>query len=89
VATVNPPVTRPVKGFKKVFLQPAESKKVTTTLDRRSLAYYDVSAHACDVAARCLRNCGRLFRLRGSVLNLFPAQLLRKSVMEQTYGQPR
>ncbi len=53
VAPVNPPVVRPIKelkGFKKVYLQPGESKTVSINLDRRSLAYYDVSAHAWDVA---------------------------------------
>ena len=37
------PVARPLKdlnGFKKVFLQPGESRKVTINLDRRSLAYF-------------------------------------------------
>ena len=45
VAPVNPPVERPLKelkGFQKVYLKPGESKKVTITLDRRSLAYYNV-----------------------------------------------
>ena len=81
-APVNPPVTRPLKelkGFKKLFLQPGECKKVTITLDRRSLAYYDLSAHAWDVA----RGVYRIFvgassqdiRLQGIVVNLCPAQL--------------
>jgi beta-glucosidase len=86
VAPVNPPVTRPLKelkGFKKVFLQPGESKKVTITLDRRSLAYYDVSAHAWDVARGVYRiligSSSQDIGLQGAVLNLFPAQL---SVLE-------
>ena len=86
VAPVNPPVTRPLKelkGFKKVFLQPGESKKVTITLDRRSLAYYDVSAHAWDVAPGVYRillgSSSQDIGLQGVVLNLFPAQL---SVLE-------
>ena len=86
VAPVNPPVTRPLKelkGFKKVFLQPGESKKVTITLDRRSLAYYDVAAHAWDVARGVYRilvgSSSQDIELQGAVLNLFPAQL---SVLE-------
>ena len=86
VAPVNPPVTRPLKelkGFKKVFLQPGESKKVTITLDRRSLAYYDVSAHAWDVARGVYKilvgSSSQDIELQGAVLNLFPAQL---SVLE-------
>jgi beta-glucosidase len=86
VAPVNPPVTRPLKelkGFKKVFLQPGESKKVTITLDRRSLAYYDVSAHAWDVARGVYRilvgSSSQDIGLQGAVLNLFPSQL---SVLE-------
>jgi hypothetical protein len=82
VAPVNPPVTRPIKelkGFRKVFLQPSESKKVTITLDRRSLAYYDVSAHAWDVARGVYKilvgSSSQDIRLQGTVLNLVPAQL--------------
>ena len=46
---VGPPqasVPRPakeLKGFTKVSLRPGETKKVTITLDSRSLSYYDVS----------------------------------------------
>jgi beta-glucosidase len=86
VAPVNPPVTRPLKelkGFKKVFLQPGESKKVTITLDRRSLAYYDVSAHSWDLARGVYRilvgSSSQDIELQGTVLNLFPSQL---SVLE-------
>jgi beta-glucosidase len=81
-APVNPPVTRPLKelkGFKKVFLQPGESKKVTITLDRRSLAYYDVSAHAWDVARGVYRilvgSSSQDTRLNGVVVNLFSSSL--------------
>jgi beta-glucosidase len=86
VAPVNPPVIRPLKelkGFKKVFLQPGESKKITINLDRRSLAYYDVSAHAWDVARGVykilLGSSSQDIGLQGAVLNVFPAQL---SVLE-------
>jgi beta-glucosidase len=53
IAPINPPVERPLKelkGFQKVFLAPGESKKVTITLDRRSLAYYNAEAGTWDVA---------------------------------------
>jgi beta-glucosidase len=52
VAPENPPVDRPIKelkGFKKVYLEPGESERVTIALDRRSLAFYNVGAHAWDV----------------------------------------
>ena len=82
VAPVNPPVVRPLKelkGFRKVYLAPGESKRVTITLDRRSLAYYDVSAHAWDVAPGLYRilvgSSSQDIRLQGALLDLFPAQL--------------
>jgi beta-glucosidase len=43
-----PQVPRPIKelkGFSRVMLQPGESRRVTVTLDRRALAYWDVTAH--------------------------------------------
>jgi beta-glucosidase len=52
IAPKDPPVDRPIKelkGFKKVYLEPGESERVTITLDRRSLAFYNVAAHAWDV----------------------------------------
>jgi beta-glucosidase len=86
LAPVNPPVVRPIKelkGFRKVFLAPGESRKVTITLDRRSLAYYDVSAHAWNVAPGIYRvlvgSSSQDIKLSGAVLNFFPAQL---SVLE-------
>jgi beta-glucosidase len=42
-------VPRPVKelkGFAKVRLKPAETKRVTISLDQRAFSYYDVSASA-------------------------------------------
>ena len=53
VAPAKPPVERPLKelkGFQKVYLKPGESKKVTITLDRRSLAHYNVAKRTWDVA---------------------------------------
>ena len=44
----NPPVVRPIKelkGFKKVFLQPGESRRVTIELDQRSFAFFDTDRH--------------------------------------------
>ncbi len=47
------PVPRPVKelkGFKRVSLNPGETKNVTLKLDRRAFSYYDVKNHAWAVA---------------------------------------
>jgi beta-glucosidase len=44
VGQENPPVDRPIKelkGFKKVYLQPGESRAVTLPLNLRSFAYWD------------------------------------------------
>jgi beta-glucosidase len=41
-------ITRPakeLKGFVKVDLRPGETQRVTVTLDRRALSYYDINAH--------------------------------------------
>ena len=48
VGEKNPQVPRPVKelkGFKKVFLQPGDSKRVTLELDQRSFAFFDSGSH--------------------------------------------
>jgi beta-glucosidase len=45
VQPLNPSVFRPLKelkGFKKVFLQPGETQKVSVTLGQSAFAYYDV-----------------------------------------------
>ena len=83
---MNPPVVRSLKelkGFKKVYLAPGESTRVTITLDRRSLAYYDVSAHAWDIARGVYRilvgSSSQDIRLHGVVVNLSPSSL---SVLE-------
>jgi len=88
VAPVNSPLVRPIKelkGFTKVYLAPGESKQVTIALDRRSLAYYDVSAHAWDVARGVYRilvgSSLQDIRLHGVVVNLFPSSL---SVLESS-----
>ena len=61
---INPPVERPLKelkGFQKVYLKPGESKKVTITLDRRSLAYYNVTKRDMGCCPRSVLDSGRLF----------------------------
>jgi beta-glucosidase len=44
-ATVERPY-RELKGFRKVFLQPGESRTVTMPLDWKALAFWDVKTHA-------------------------------------------
>jgi beta-glucosidase len=49
----NPSVPRPIKelkGFKKVFLQRGESRRVTLELDQRSFAFFDTHRHLWDAA---------------------------------------
>jgi beta-glucosidase len=51
VGQQNPTVPRPIKelkGFKKVFLRPGESKRVTLELDRRSFAYFNTETEKWD-----------------------------------------
>jgi beta-glucosidase len=88
LAPVHPPVERPIKelkGLKKVYLGPGQSERVTITLDRRSLAYYDVAAHSWDVAPGLYRilvgSSSADIRLSGAILNLFPSSV---SVLEST-----
>ena len=48
VGEKNPTVPRPIKelkGFKKVFLQPGDSRRVTLELDQRSFAFFDTTKH--------------------------------------------
>jgi len=82
VAPVNPPVERPLKelkGFQKVFLKPGESKKVTITLDRRSLAYYNVATRTWDAAPGVYRiligSSSQDIELQRPLVNLFPSSL--------------
>jgi beta-glucosidase len=88
IAPVNPPVERPLKelkGFQKVFLKPGESKKVTITLDRRSLAYYNVATQTWDVAPGLYKilvgSSSQDIELQRPLVNLFPSSL---SVLEST-----
>ena len=53
VADRHAPVPRPVKelkGFKRVSLNPGETKNVAVKLDRRAFSYYDVKRHSWTVA---------------------------------------
>jgi beta-glucosidase len=88
VAPGNPPVDRPLKelkGFQKVNLQPGESKKVTITLDRRSLAYFNVATRTWDVAPGLYKilvgSSSQDIELQRPLVNLFPSSL---SVLEST-----
>ena len=47
-ANVKRPVNE-LKGYEKVRLQPGEKKHVTVSLDRRSLAYWDVNSNGWKV----------------------------------------
>jgi len=37
-----------LKGFKKVFLRPGESRRITLELDQRSFAYFNTAAEQWD-----------------------------------------
>jgi len=50
-ATVPRPV-KELKGFSRDVLKPGESRHVTVSLNRRSLAYWDVHSHAWKVDSR-------------------------------------
>lgn len=53
VGDKHAPVPRPMKelkGFKKVNLQPGETKHVEINLDRRAFSFYDVKSHKWTVA---------------------------------------
>jgi beta-glucosidase len=82
VAPVNPPVERPLKelkGFQKVYLKPGESKKVTITLDRRSLAYFNVARQTWDAVPGLYRtligSSSQDIELQRPLVNLFPSSL--------------
>jgi beta-glucosidase len=54
VGEKNPTVPRPIKelkGFKKVFLQPGDSRRVTLELDQRSFAYFNTATEQWDALA--------------------------------------
>ncbi|HEY5894481.1 MAG TPA: glycoside hydrolase family 3 C-terminal domain-containing protein [Chthoniobacterales bacterium] len=88
VAPVNPPVVRPLKelkGFQKVYLEPGKSRKVTITLDRRSLAYYNVATGTWDVARGLYKilvgSSSQDIELQKPLVNLVPSAL---SVLDST-----
>ncbi|MFZ0785686.1 MAG: glycoside hydrolase family 3 C-terminal domain-containing protein [Candidatus Acidiferrales bacterium] len=48
VGELHPPLPRPIKelkGFERISLRPAETKRVKIELDGQAFSYYDVSAH--------------------------------------------
>ena len=54
VGQQNPTVARPIKelkGFKKVFLQPGESRRITLELDQRAFAYFNTTTERWDALA--------------------------------------
>jgi beta-glucosidase len=54
VGEKNPPVLRPIKelkGFKKVFLRPGDSRRITLELDQRSFAYFNTATEQWDAVA--------------------------------------
>jgi hypothetical protein len=82
VAPINPPVVRPLKelkGFQKVYLKAGESKKVTISLDRRSLAYYNDQSDTWDVARGAygvlIGSSSQDIELQRILVKLFPASL--------------
>ncbi len=82
VAPINPPVGRPLKelkGFQKVYLKAGESKKVTISLDRRSLAYYNDQTDTWDVARGpytvLIGSSSQDIELQRTLVQLFPASL--------------
>jgi hypothetical protein len=75
-------VERPLKelkGFQKVYLKPGESKKVTITLDRRSLAYFNVARQTWDAVPGLYRiligSSSQDIELQRPLVNLFPSSL--------------
>ena len=49
ISDVEASVERPVKelkGFEKVYLEPGQSRKVTFTVDRAALSFFDAASHA-------------------------------------------
>jgi beta-glucosidase len=82
VAPIKPPVDRPLKelkGFQKIYLKAGESKKVTISLDRRSLAYYNDRTDTWDVARGAygvmIGSSSQDIELQRILVKLFPASL--------------
>ena len=88
VAPLNPTVERPIKelkGFQKVYLRPGETKRVSITLDRRSLVYYNAEAGTWDVARGPYRilvgSSSQDIELQRTLVNLSASSL---SVLDST-----
>ncbi len=82
VGQQNPKVERALKelkGYKKVFLKPGESKRVTIELNDRSLAYYDVNAKQwvvdADTFNLSLGSSSQDIRLNAKLVNPFRQEL--------------
>ncbi len=76
VGPENPSVPRPIKelkGFQKVYLKTGESKQVTIKLNQRSLAFYNVQAHAWEadpgVYTILVGSSSQDIRLNGKLVN--------------------
>lgn len=82
VGQQNPKVERPIKelkGYKKVFLKPGESKRVTIELNDRSLAYFDVKTNQwvvdADTFNLSLGGSSQDIRLNAKLVNSFRQEL--------------
>ncbi|KPY99910.1 Beta-glucosidase [Pseudomonas syringae pv. atrofaciens] len=82
VGQQNPKVERPIKelkGYKKVFLKPGESKRVTIELNDRSLAYFDEKSKQWVVDADTfnisLGSSSQDIRLNAKLVNSFRQEL--------------
>jgi beta-glucosidase len=82
VGQANPKVARALKelkGYKKVFLQPGETRHVTIELNDRSLAYFDVASKHwvidADTFNVSLGASSQDIRLQGKLVNQFRQEL--------------
>jgi beta-glucosidase len=82
VGQANPKVARALKelkGYKKVYLQPGESRHVTIELNDRSLAYFDVPSKQwvidADTFNLSLGASSQDIRLQGKLVNQFRQEL--------------
>jgi len=82
VGQQNPKVERAIKelkGYKKVFLKPGESKRVTIELNDRSLAYFDTKSNQWVVDADtfniALGSSSQDIRLNAKLVNPFRQEL--------------
>ena len=86
VSPSQPDASHPIReleGFGKVFLQPGETRQMTIMLNKRSLAYYDVSSKDWKVDAGTypieVGASSADIRLHGAVTNLTPDHLSTKT----------